>query len=182
MKRLTLLIAVAAAVVGGGYYAYTVYLPDVVAESIVSGEVSPVVPDKYRHQLERAHKPVNRGADMLISTLYQASIPLEEILKAIDGISEREAYAMLDELNQTELQSQNQVFDLLKRRFPVDFDVEVLREPFRRQVSMATVRKGIASANQLRESQEVDFETARGVVKRILILKEQEFNQALTGQ
>ena len=44
---------------------------------------------------------------------------------------------------------------------------------------MKQVSKALTYANQYRKNEEMDFESARSIVKTILIQKEQEFNDVL---
>jgi hypothetical protein len=44
---------------------------------------------------------------------------------------------------------------------------------------MRLIRKAIVYGNKYKETQEMDFESARSIVKQILIQKEKELNKAL---
>lgn len=176
MKRLSL-IAGALMLIGlAGYIAYEVYLPKMIAQSITS-EPAPFMPAEIQERIEKIRKPVNEGADVVVETVHKSGVTMAEILKAIDEAEEEQANAFLDELNRSKLESSNQVFNIAKKHFPVDFDVEIFRKPFNDKVSLATIRKGMRYANVYKDKDEFDAGTAKSVVKRVLLEKEEEFKR-----
>ena len=97
--------------------------------------------------------------------------------EAEDETEEEQAYAFLDELNRSEIESPDQVFNMAKRHFPVEFNVEIFRKPFNDKVTIATIRKGVRYANMYKTKEEFDITTAKSVVKQILLQKEEEFRR-----
>ena len=113
----------------------------------------------------------------IIKEMHRSKITMAQVFEAIDNAKEEQAFAMLDELNTTDVAPPDEVFDMAKRHFPVDFDVEVFRKPFNEKVDLKLIRKGIRYANIYRETEKVDAATARTIVKKILLQKEAEFNK-----
>ena len=109
--------------------------------------------------------------------MHKSGVTMDQILKAIDDAQEEQAFAFLDELNESQVDSSDQVFSLAKKHFPVDFNVEIFRKPFNENVSIAHIRKGIHYANIYKEKEEFDVSTAKSIVKRILLQKEDEFKR-----
>ncbi|MFZ6011972.1 MAG: hypothetical protein ACOYXT_16640 [Bacteroidota bacterium] len=182
MKKLIWCIIFLGALAGGGYLWYQSYLPQMVAEAIVSEQTPAYLPEPVKIKIEKLRKPVNDGAESIIKKMHQSKITLDQVFKAIDNAPEEEAYNMLDELNATPITSPDQVFDMAKKRFPVDFDVEVFREPFREKVDLKLIKKSIRYANIYRENEKIDAATARSIVKKILLQKEKEFNKIVEGK
>jgi hypothetical protein len=164
-------------VAGGSYLAYKIYMPDVIAVAITSNELPSYLPETIKKKVKKIKKPVNDGANAIISTMHKSNVTLAQVLEAIDNVSEEEAHAMLDSLNTIQIQNTEQVFNMAKRQFPVDFDVEVFRKPYKEKVNMRLIKKGIAYANRYKGNEEMDFESARSILKSILINKEKEFNK-----
>jgi hypothetical protein len=176
MKKL-LLVAGALTLIGlAGYVAYEVYLPAMIAQSITN-EPAVFVPDNIQNRIDKIRKPVNEGADVVVQTMFKSGVTMDQVLKAIDDAEEEQAYAFLDELNKSEIRSADQVFSMAKRYFPVDFDVEIFRKPFNEKVNMATIKKGVRYANIYKNKEEFDVSTAKSIMKRILLQKEEEFKR-----
>jgi hypothetical protein len=176
MKKLAL-IAGAILLIGlAAYVAYEVYLPAMIAQSITDEPVA-FVPDNIQHRLDKIRKPVNEGADAVVQTMYKSGVSMDQILKAIDNAEEEQAYAFLNELNKADIQSADQVFSIAKKYFPVDFDVEIFRKPFNEKVTLATIKKGVRYANIYKDKEEFDVSTAKSIMKRILLQKEDEFKR-----
>jgi hypothetical protein len=176
MKKLSLVIGVLVLLGFAGYVAYEVYLPQMIAESITN-EPASFVPDDIQNRIEKIRKPVNEGAGVVVETMHKSGVTMDQILKAIDDTEEEQAFAFLDELNNSDLQSADQVFTLAKKHFPVDFDVEIFREPFNKKVTMGIIKKGVRYANIYKSKEEFDSGTAKTIIKRILLEKEEEFKR-----
>jgi len=164
-----------------GYLAYQLYFPVMVAKSITN-ENTFLVPDKLEKRIKKIRQPVNEGADAVVETMHRSGVTIDQVLEAIDNAREEQALAMLDELNSREVTDADELFSIAKKHFPVNFDVEVFREPFKERVSPGLIKKGIRYANIYKEREEIDVETAKSIAKRILLQKESEFNRIVKNQ
>ena len=176
MKNLSLFIGAITLIGFAAYVGYEVYLPQLIATSIIEKPAS-FVPDRIQNKLERIRKPVNEGAKIVVETAHKSGVTMEQILKAIDATEEKQALAFLDELNKTKIENPNQVFSMAKRHFPVEFDVEIFRSVFNERVDMAMIKKGVRYANMYKNKDEFDSETAKSIAKEILLQKEDEFKK-----
>jgi len=176
MKKIFLVTGALILVAMAGYLAYQVYLPKMIAESLTN-EPNILVPNDIQDRIQKIRKPVNEGAEAVVETMHKSGVTMDQILKAIDDAQEEQAFAFLDELNESQVDSSDQVFSLAKKHFPVDFNVEIFRKPFNENVSIAHIRKGIHYANIYKEKEEFDVSTAKSIVKRILLQKEDEFKR-----
>jgi hypothetical protein len=176
MRKISVILGVVVLLFVAGYMAYQVYFPMMVAKSITDEGV-PFVPETVKKRLKKIRKPVNEGAEAVVQTMFKSGVTMEQILKAIDDAKEEQALAMLEELNKTEIKNPDQVFSIAKKHFPVDFDVEIFREPFNKKISMRQIKKGLRYANIYKDREEFDAETAKSIAKRILLQKEDEFRR-----
>lgn len=176
MKRFSLLAGALILIGFAAYVAYEVYFPQIVAESLTNESMA-LVPDRIEDRIKKIRKPVNEGADVVVETAHKSGVTMDQILKAIDETKEEQAFAFLDELNRSRIESPDQVFNMAKKHFPVDFDVEIFRKPFNEKVTIATIRKGVRYANMYTTKDEFDAATAKSVVKQILVQKEEEFRR-----
>jgi predicted negative regulator of RcsB-dependent stress response len=177
MKRLGIFLLIIGILAAGAYYAYQYFLPTVVAHSITSETDHSWIPFDAHEKITKIKKPVNEMADEVIRQVHESRISMDDIIKAIDEAREEQAYAMLDDMNATQIDSVDQVFSMAKKHFPVDFDVEIFRESFNKKITMAHIRKGLRVANQYKDQEELDTETAKSILKKVLLQKEEEFNK-----
>jgi len=165
----------------GGYYAYIKFiLPRQIASVILNDKAAPkLLPNRYEKQFVKSRERINSGADSLLRILHRKSISLNQLLKAIDEVDETEAYRFLEELNSTTIESSDQVFNIGKKYFKPDFDVEILRELFRKRVSVVQIKRAIALATKHRDEGDMSPEIFRSVIKQVLIEKEKKISKEL---
>jgi hypothetical protein len=175
MKRF-LLIIIVLGLLGwiGAYIFYRFYLPDILARAIVSSETPSYIPRRLMNRVDELRSPVNKGADEIIAEMKKNDIPLEDVVEVIENTSEDEAFEFLNELNQTNPKTPNEVFDIAKKHIDADFDVEILRKPFIENVNMKAIRKAMRYANTNQRTKDLDIETGRAIAKQILVEKYQQ--------
>lgn len=161
------------------YFAYHAYLPIMVAKSITSDSVSVFMPTDLKIKIEKIKKPINKISKDVITEIHHSGITIDDVLKAIDEAKEEQALSLLAELNNTEIESTDQFFNLAKKHFPVNFDVEILRASFNAGVNVNQIRKGIQYADLYKDRDEIDVATAKSIVKRILLQNEKEFTKSV---
>lgn len=161
-----------------GFILYKQYAPDIIANELLK-ETEPVfLPKKVNEKIKKIKVQTNQLSSDIIKDIHKSDITLDQLLHALDGVTEPKANALLDDINKLgKLNNPDQVFDLVKKQFPVDFDVEPLRAPFREKADVQVLQKVVQKANEYRDNKLIDFESAKAIVKRILIEKEKEFNQ-----
>jgi len=180
MRKLRLFAISILLLVCAGYLAYRLYFPVMVAKSF-SSKTSPLLPEDIQLKIEKVKKPVNKSAELIVARIHQSEgVTMDDLLNAIDNVEEDQAFAFLDKLNKTEIVSPDQVFSMAKKHFPVDFNIEIFRKPFSEKANVPMIRKMVHYANIYKSRNEIDAETAKSIVKRILLQKEEEFNKLLT--
>ncbi|HYF67526.1 MAG TPA: hypothetical protein VD884_05285 [Ohtaekwangia sp.] len=179
MKKTGIVIVVVLILAVAGYLGYEAFFPKLIAHSITAEESPAWMPNSVDTKIKKIRKPVNEMASAVIKHAHKSNVSIEDVLKAIDEAKEEQAYALLEELNKTEIQSTDQVFNMAKKHFPVDFDVEIFRETFNKKVTLHHIKKGLRYANSYKEREEFDPETAKSVAKQILLQKEAEFNKVV---
>jgi hypothetical protein len=63
----------------------------------------------------------------------------------------------------------------MKKYIEADFDMETFRKPFTEKVNLKMIKKGLYFAKAY--NNEIDSKTAKSIVKKILLQKEQEYNK-----
>lgn len=178
MRKLIISVFIVVAILAAGFYVfYKFYFPAVVAAAIASEETPAYLPKFLQKKIEAVSTPVNAGAEDVVKQIHQSGIPIDKILAMIDNTTEEQAYLFLDELNESALESTDQVFDIAKKHFPADFNIEVLRKPFNQNVNLKMIEKGVSFANNNRKLKDINIETAKAIAKKILLEKESALQQ-----
>lgn len=164
-----------------GAIVYKFFLPGIIAEAVATEQLPAFIPQRIRTKIGKVNKPLNENAREIIATIHKSGITFDQIVKAIDDAKEEQAYALLDELNRTNITNIDQLFDMGKRHFPVDFDVEVFREAYRKKATIPLIEKAIRYANKYKDEKLMDAQTAKETAKKILRTKEVEFNKIVGG-
>jgi hypothetical protein len=179
MKTFLIILLSLLVIIGlGGFIFYKFYLPDLVAEAIIHDETPPYVPEHVKAKIEKLKVPINQASEDLIQEIHKSNITLEEVIKAIDETQETQVYSAVDELNDVKAKNTNEVFDIAKKHLHADFDLEVLREPFNKNVNMKMINKAMNYLNSTR-NEGLDPETMKAIAKKVLIEKEKEYNAML---
>jgi hypothetical protein len=164
------------AIVGlGGFLFYKYYLPEMVAEAIVSEELPAYVPDRVKAKIEHYKAPINQVSSDVIREIHQSDVSIDLILKAVDDTQEADVYAALHEVNERKPETTDEVFNVAKKHIQADFDVELLRSSFNKNVNMKMVNKAIKNLNA-KIDEDVDPEMMKAIIKQVLIEKEKEYN------
>jgi hypothetical protein len=183
MKKLFIaIVIIGGLVIAVGLYWYKNYFPDMIAEAVVSDQLPPYIPKYIQVKIEEFRKPVNAGAENMVVEMHRQNIPVEKIVETIDKATEQQTYAFLDELNAKGIKNTDQVFDIGKKYFPADYDVEVFREPFKENVDLRTIRKGIHYANVNRRSNDISIPMLKEIAKKILLQKEKDYRNGRIAQ
>jgi hypothetical protein len=162
-----------------GVFFYKYYLPEMVAAALVKEEEQPYIPKFVQARIKKYKEPVNKGAEDVIREIHRSQVTLQQILETIDRTEPEQVQAMLDELSDTRIVSEDQVFDIGKKYIRADFDVEVLRVAFKENVDTSMIRKGLRQAEYHRNEVPIDPDMAKAIVKQVLIQKEKEYKRAM---
>ena len=150
-------------------------LPRYIATIIISDETPQFLPKRLEKKLKTSRKQVNASVDTVLRVMHQKGVTLNQILKAIDDAEEDQVYAFLDELNAGPVLNNDQVFTMAKKYFKTEFDPEIFRPVFHQHVSVDMIKTGLAYANKQREDPEISPETARAILKQLLVEKEKKY-------
>jgi hypothetical protein len=158
----------------GCYALYRTLMPELIAEAVVAESMPDYIPKRLQTRMEAIRTPINRGTEAMVQKMHDSDISLKEVLAAVDEVTEEQAYAFLDEINQKKPSNTDQVFDLAKKHFVTRFDLEVFRKPFNEHFKMKQISNALAYANMNRKYNDVDMVTAKAILKKIIIEKEKE--------
>lgn len=161
----------------GGYYLYNALFTRAVAYALAADTVPAYVPKRFQARIQAISPPFNKGTEAVLNEMRNSGVSMTEILATIDGITEEDAYKLLDELNQVKPQTTNDVFSISKKHIHTAFDPEIFRQSFNNHVNMKDVEKALLLANKNRRTHDLDFETGKAVLKQILLEKEKEYRK-----
>lgn len=147
-----------------------------VAKAVVDDSFSPYIPKRMQSRIQEIRTPINEGTEAVILEMQTKRIPTEELMVAIDKTSEEDVNRFLDELHRQQPDNIHLVFDIAKKHLPTTFDPEILRKPFTENVNMKQVRKVMRYADDNRKTHDLDFETTKAILKKIILEKEKDMN------
>ena len=179
-KTISIVIIVLSVAAIAAFIFYKLLLPGLVADAMVADELPAYVPKQIQRRIEEFRKPVNKSAEEMIIEMHKADIPVTKLVQTIEATSEKQAYALLDELAVAKPKNADEVFDIGKKYLPADYDVEVFREPFKEHINMKMINKAIKYASMNRRTKDIDIKTVKLVAKKILLEKEKEYNSKKT--
>lgn len=183
MKNIFLFLALILAIVAvGGYALYRSIMPDMIAEAVLADSAPAYIPKRLQPRVEAIRTPINKGTEAIVLKMHSSGVPLEKVLKSIDNVTEEQVYRFLDAVNDQAPETTDEVFTIATKHFNTEFDAEVFREPFNQHFKMSQIRNALAYVNMNRKSNDVDIETAKAILKKIMIEKEKEINEAVTGK
>ncbi len=162
-----------------GFIFYRFYLPGLVAEAIVKDETPAYVPKFVELRMKKYKAPLNKSAGDVIREIHESNVSLEQVLEAIDRTPPRQIYAALDELDNSKPKTTDEVFNIASKYVAADFDIEILRQPFKENVDMSMVKRAMGYAEGHRNDDTIDPEMAKAVAKKLLIQKEKEYRQSM---
>jgi hypothetical protein len=180
VKKLVILLIILTSFALVGYIAFKRYAPAMIANQLLKETEPAFLPKEIKEKIRKVKAQTKQLSMDVIYDIHRSNITLDQLLKSLDQVTEEEAYLLLDDINKLgKIRSSDQVFDLAKMHFPVEYDVEPLREPFRKKADVYTLERVIQKANEYRDNELIDFESAKSVIKRILIEREKEFNKII---
>lgn len=174
MKKIITALLILAVLGVGGYLLYRSLVPKIIAKAVVSDSLPDYIPKRLQTKVEAIRTPLNKGTEAMLRKMHASEISVDEVLNAVDDISEKEAYAFLDEVNTTKPSNTDEVFDVAKKHFSTNFDLEMFREPFNQHFDMDQINNAIGYANLNRKSNDIDILTAKAILKKIIIEKDKE--------
>ena len=174
MKKLITAVVIIALLGFTGYFAYQWLMPKIIAEAVVSESLPNYIPKRLKTKVDAIRTPINKGTEAIIQKMHASDIPLERVLEAVDNVTEEQAYSFLDEVNKRKPKDTNGFFDIAKKHFSANIEMEIFREPFTKHFEMKQVKEAISYANLNRKSNDVDLATAKAIFKKIIVEKEKE--------
>lgn len=175
MKRLMIMcVLLVGLVAGAGYYLYRTWMPDIIADAVISGSGTAYIPKRLKARVEEIRAPINDGTGAIVEKMQAERIPIDEVIHAIDAVTEDQTNAFLDDVNRQKPKTTDEIFDLATKHFSTSFDPEVFRKPFTEHFSMEQIKDALAYANLNRKSKDVDLPMAKAIAKKIIIEKERE--------
>jgi len=181
-KTLGWILAVLLVLAIGGTLLYKFYLPQLIAKAVVTeGEPPAYVPKVVERQISRYKVPLSNAATDIVKSMHASDVTMGQVFEAIDKTEPQHIQMAFDELQTANVKTPDDAFNIFKKHVNADFDVEVLREPFTKNVNMKMIRVATKKAHQYNEDA-VDADLAKAIIKNILLQKEKELAQNDTSK
>ncbi len=175
----TLLILVIMAV-SAFLLAYHVFLPQMAARSITTGELPAYLPEKYKATIEEVHESVDEGLAELPMFMARNKLTYEELVQIIQSTSAEEVISYLNDYQHNPDMSAEEAFDRVKVLLDTKVDnPEVFREAFYEHYSKDRMQQGLKYLEGSDLPLEVNIELARKTIAEVLKQRRQEIEYQL---
>lgn len=144
-KVFTIFLLLATVTAIGLYIFYKVYMPKMVAEVIVSDEPPPnIFPEKIKKGIVKARNEIDAQMDDVPDQLKKNGSTFDDLIRIVELADEKEVRAAVNELMNTEIKSEDQVFDIGLKHVHIDgYDLEAFRSIFKEKATIHKIKRGV---------------------------------------
>ncbi len=154
------------------YIGYRYVYPKMVAEAIVSKKYTSIIPQRYLDDFNLISDTINSKISKVMVITEDKGITIEDLLKAIDQIKEKDVRDALEELYQTDLETVEQVYLIGRKHIDFEaFDPDLLKSSFLEHVQMHHIERGLKYIKRHDLENQLDAESGRRIAKQIIIQK-----------
>jgi hypothetical protein len=170
-KGLIITSIIAVCIVFSFYLLRNHFLPSIIAESIRSENSPPTfLPDEVKKTITVLKETVNERVDELPEIMKSLDLEFDDLLYIIDNVDADEVMNTLEELNQTQLQTTNQTFDIALRNIHIEgYDLEIFRKLFNEKLTLKRINKTLNTIERNQIQTSISIPVARNTAKQILI-------------
>ena len=198
MKKKSLLrtIIVLVILAVGGWVMYEFYLPKIIANVVVKTEkvqrLDSILESKLDKHIQEKEKeietklatltPQERKTVKVVRTLSEdtLAVDFDLLIQAIENVNAQQVLQTLDELNEVEINSNSQVFDIAKKNIRVnEFDVELLRPVFMAHIKVRHIKRCLNYINGNDLTSNMSVKVAREIAKKMFIEKKEKIEKRL---
>lgn len=131
--------------IAGGLLVQRFMLPRFIVNALEpETEPSVFIPDRVKPTLYKARKEMAEHIDYVPQMLDSVQMTVDDLVAMIDRMDNDHIANAIDELKETELTSQDQVFDIMVRNIPVEgHDLEIFRYVFKERISLNKVKRAL---------------------------------------
>lgn len=183
--KITLFLVVVLGV--AAWLGYTFYVPRMVSNTISTGEIPAVIPQKYHPKIKETREKVNEEIRKLPEVMNKYNLSYDELLAFANEVENDEILSALQELKSTELSSSGQAFDIALQHISADLpQSDKVRQLFSDKVPVEKIQSEIIKMEESELPLSVEVDLARRIGIEILREKKTEIEERLeqlqTGQ
>ncbi|MBL7872727.1 MAG: hypothetical protein JNM78_14010 [Cyclobacteriaceae bacterium] len=143
---------------------YKLFLPYYLAELIMQDEPPSYIPEKYKIQLERIHKPMNKYAGQLFKVTDSLDLSLDLILEIIDSVNPDQVMDVYYKVENKHIENSEEVFNLIKENIEIkQIDISLYKKVFLSHATPAKINRILRYA----ETHDLIANLAPATAKRI---------------
>lgn len=171
-KKIVLFVGFTILVLGiGTLIFYRFFLHTVIAETIQSDpEKSMLIPDQAKPIVIKARRKLDQEINDIPNILDSLNLDFDDLLLIVETIDSDQVIRSINELSNTKLKSEDQVFDIVKKHVTVEgYDLEMFRSAFKKKATMEKINRALKIIKDRQLTTTVSVPVARRTVTQILI-------------
>lgn len=169
-RKLLLIISVVTVLMLGSVLLYNFFIPSYIAEVITSDTTPSYLPEKYKIQIERINKPLNKYSEEAFKITDSLNLSLALILRIIDNINPDDVMKVYDQLEYKNVENSNEVFELIREHIEInEVDISLYRSVFIKYATPARINRALRYAETHELVANLAPSTAKQIARQIVI-------------
>ena len=164
------------------YIGYTVYVPKMITNTIATGEIPGMIPEKYHTRIEETREKVNEEIDKLPEMMNKYQLSYDELLAFAMEVKNKEVLNALEEMKNTDITSSDQAFDIALSNISAELpQSEKVKEVFKDKIPVDRIHEEITKMETSELPLSVEVDLARRIAIQLLKDKKDEIKDKLNG-
>jgi len=170
-KTTSILLVAALTLVVACFVFYRFYLHSMIAETIQSDPDNSIfIPDTIKPTIVKARQKLDQEINDIPYILDTLNLDFDDILFIVDNVNSDQVIAAINELDRSEIKSEDQVFNILKKNIAIEgYDLEIFRSTFKKKTTLNKIKRGLQIIKDRQLTTSVSIPVARRTVKQILL-------------
>jgi hypothetical protein len=170
MKKIIFIISTIILLIVVSIVVYKTLLPSYLADVLTSETAPAFLPEKYKIQIQKINKPINKYSNEIFKVTDSLNLSLEQILKIIDSIKPEDAINIYNKLENRNIEDSEEVFNLIKENIEIDeIDFSLYKGFFLKHVTPSRINRALRYAETHELVANLAPETAKKIAKQIAI-------------
>ncbi|MEQ1587499.1 MAG: hypothetical protein ABL895_16560 [Cyclobacteriaceae bacterium] len=169
-RGLSIILAIVILGVGTGLLFYKVFIPSYVADVITRDTLPSYIPEKYKNQVERIQKPLNKYSEEVFRITDSLDLSLELVLKIIDNVNPDDVLKVYSSLENKTVDNSEDVFQLIFENIEIrEIDISLYKGIFLKYATPARINRAMRYAEKHELVVNLAPSTAKKIAKQMVI-------------
>lgn len=162
------------------FLTYKVIIPSYIADLLTQEKAPSYLPEKYKNQVERIHKPIRKYSNEIFNVTDSLQLSLNDLLKIIDDIDPDEVLKVYQLLENKEVKSSEEVFNLICEHITIQkIEIQTYKHIFLKHATTARINRILRYAEEHNLVTSIAPATAKKIARQLVIKHYQKQNEFL---